>query len=151
MSYCKRRFFLLIVKSIFSSISPLATSSRSNLLVHGLSPSLSKSFSVNLAQPRKSERGNNDNIIIIIRHCSNSWRPSWQSTLSPLPEGSDHDIGLPFGEKRSLSNTVTSRESLLRSYTANFIYTKRYAMIALQENFKTTLTQLARGVFSLLD
>ncbi len=40
--------------SIFSSISPLATSSSSNRLVQGLSPSLNKSFSDNLAAPRKS-------------------------------------------------------------------------------------------------
>lgn len=54
VSYCKSKFFLLIVKSILSSISPLATSSRRSLFVQGLSPSLRRSFSASLAQPRKS-------------------------------------------------------------------------------------------------
>ena len=50
----KSRSDLLSSSSIFSSISPFLTSSRSSRFVHGQSPLESKSLSASLVQPRKS-------------------------------------------------------------------------------------------------
>lgn len=53
-NYHKSRSDLLSSNSIFSSISPFLTSSRSSRFVHGQSPLESKSLSASLVQPRKS-------------------------------------------------------------------------------------------------